>query len=285
MTLMELLIKSSSFLESKGIDESYLQAELILMKASQADRSFLYANPDLIVDKITQDSVEYDCKLRVLGKPWAYICGYKEFFGLKIALKEGVFIPRPETELLVEIALCIASEFPSDQTIRIGEPCTGSGAISVAIAKSLNNAHFYCTDSSRNATNMALLNAKTYNVLDRFSIYQCDLLEKVNAKCDIIVSNPPYIPKSYIPTLQKEVLAEPLKALDGGPDGLEIIRKLLMQIQTKSKIKKPGCIILEILPENSDKMIKLARSYFPDSSFSVFEDLSKKPRVLLGRIA
>lgn len=283
MTLMELLHRSSSFLISSKVDDSFLQAELILMKAFQAERSFLYTNPDLIVDKITQDLVQYDCELRVSGKPWPYICGFKEFFGLKFALKQGVFIPRPETELLVEAVLCIAREFPVGHTIQIGEPCTGSGAISVAIAKSLKNAHFYCTDSSEDATNMTFINAKTYGVLDRLSIYKCNLLDNVNVQCDIIVSNPPYIPTSCIPTLQKEVLAEPLKALDGGIDGLEIIRELL--IQTKSKIKKPGYIIFEILPENSDKIMKLAKSFFSSGSFSVFKDLSKQPRVLVGRIA
>ena len=283
MTLQELFNRSNTFLGENGVNEPYLQAELILMKAFQAERSFIYANPDLIIDKITQDSVECDCKLRVSGKPWAYICGYKEFFGHKIAVEEGIFIPRPETELLVEVVLGIASEFPAQQTIRIGEPCTGSGAVSIAIANSLKNAHFYCTDSSSIAINMAFINAKTYNVLDRFSIYKCNLLEDIDAEFDIIVSNPPYIPKSYIPILQKEVLAEPLKALDGGIDGMEIIGELLFQ--SKFKIKKPGYIILEIFPENSEKIATMAREYFPDGLFSVIDDLANNPRVLLGKIA
>ena len=134
MTLRDLLKDTRSSLESHGVDEATLEADLMLMKTLDMDRPRLYASPDRATTREERQAVSRDVARRLAGEPWPYISGRREFYGMDMAVGPGVFIPRPETELLVDLAIEVAGTFPSDYPLRIADVCTGSGAIAVALA-------------------------------------------------------------------------------------------------------------------------------------------------------
>ena len=132
-----------------------------------------------------------DLARRLNGEPWPYISGHREFYGLDLRVGPRVFIPRPETELLVDLALEQAHELPADRDILIADACTGSGAIAVALAVHLPNARIYATDISTQSLDMAQRNCENHGVADRVTILDTDLMAKVPGGLDIVVSNPP----------------------------------------------------------------------------------------------
>ena len=282
MILGRLLEETRSFLESHGIEEASLEADLLLMKALRLDRSRLYSTPDKFTTLEERKILSHDLSRRLDGEPWPYICGYREFYGLEIKVEPGIFIPRPETELLVDLAREIAGTFPKDRAVRIADICTGSGAIAVALAVYLPQAVVYATDISPRALEMARLNIETHHMEDKITLLEGDLLTPVTEQVDIVVSNPPYVRQADIPYLTKEVCSEPLIALDGGEDGLDVVRSLVPQAITK--LHGSGGLIMEISPEQGKEVYALARSLAPDGSFSLHEDLAGRHRALLARI-
>ncbi len=278
MTLRQLLEDTRSSLASHGVEEAALEADLMLMKALDMDRPRLYASPERATTSGERQAVSRDVARRVAGEPWPYISGRREFYGMEIAVGPGVFIPRPETELLVDLALEIAGAFPADRPLRIADVCTGSGAIAVALAAHLPQATVYATDISLRALETARLNCERYGLRDRVIFGTGSLLEPVSRPVDIVVSNPPYVPTADIPHLAKEVLAEPPEALDGGADGLGVVR--LLMPQALAKLSRPGALIVEISPAQAGEVLELARSVFPQAECSVHRDLAGRERAL-----
>jgi release factor glutamine methyltransferase len=217
------------------------------------------------------------------GEPWPYICGYREFYGLKIRLSPGVFIPRPETELLVDLALELARTFPADRPLHIADVCTGSGAIAVALAVHLPQAVVYATDISPRALEIARLNCDDHRVQRRVILLEGNLLSPVPGPVDIVVSNPPYIPRADLLHLSKEVRAEPLDALDGGEDGLDVVRSLVPQAM--SRLGRPGGLIMEISPGQGKEVCRLAHALAPGGNFTLHDDLAGRQRAMLARIS
>ena len=164
MTLARLLEETRLSLAGHGIEEATLEADLFLMKALGLDRAGLYSSPDRVVTPEERQTLARDLARRLNGEPWPYIGGYKEFYGLNIRVSSRVFIPRPETELLVDLALEAAGTFPADRPLRIADVCTGSGAIAVALAAHLPQAVVYATDISTLALDMAALNCRDHMV-------------------------------------------------------------------------------------------------------------------------
>ena len=281
MTLRQLLEDTRSSLASNGVDEATLEADLMLMKALDMDRPRLYASPERVTTPEEREVVSRDVARRLAGDPWPYISGHREFYGMDMAVGPGVFIPRPETELLVDLALEVANAFLSDRQLRIADVCTGSGAIAVALAARLPQATVYATDISAFALEATRLNSERYGLQDRLVLGMGSLLDPVPAQVDIVVSNPPYIPRKDIPYLEREVLAEPLEALDGGEDGLDMVKDLI--IQALVKLRRPGALIVEISPVQASEVLHLAQSTFPQGESSIHKDLAGRERVLLAK--
>ena len=281
MTLIQLLEDTRSSLASHGVEEAALEADLLLMKALDIDRPRLYASPDRSTTPAERESISRDLARRLAGEPLPYICGHREFYGMDISIKPDVFIPRPETELLVELALDAAGALPADRPPRIADVCTGSGAIAVALAAQLPSATVYATDTSDLALETARLNCRSHHLENMVILNKGSLLYPVPAPLDIVISNPPYVPRADIQTLSREVRSEPREALDGGEDGLDVVRALIAQ--ARSKLDRSGSLIVEISPVQSSAVLKIARSAFPQAECSMHKDLAGRDRALLVR--
>jgi release factor glutamine methyltransferase len=175
-------------------------------------------------------------------EPVAYISGVQEFWSRPFEVSPAVLIPRPETELIVEIFL---ERCPSREgAVRIADVCTGSGCLAVSIAAERPRAHLVATDISDDALAVARRNAERHDVGRRIEWRAADVLEGVEGPFDFIVSNPPYVPAADMETLQREVLDhEPRLALVAGPDGLSVIHRLLGQ--STSRLRESGSLIFE----------------------------------------
>jgi len=232
-------------LSDAGVANPDLDSQLILSHVLGMDRVRLFVYDDI---KLTEEEIErYD---RLLGQrcrfvPVAYIIGRKEFYGLNFYVKEGVLIPRPETEFVVEEALKAACDLSNPV---LADLCCGSGAISVAVAVNNKNVKVYAVDISDTACEVARINISAHNVQDRVSLLQGDLWEPLEERkvkgLDIIVSNPPYIPSHELHSLPSDVQNEPKLALDGGTDGLEFYRRIISR--APEFLKAGGKIIFEI---------------------------------------
>ena len=282
MLLGQLLRETRLTLESHGILEASIEAELFLMKTLGLERSQLYSYLDKPVASEDIESLKLYLSRRFCGEPWPYICGYREFYGIKIRVNPSVFIPRPETELLVDLALDYAHMLSIDRQLFIADACTGSGAVAIALALHLPQAVVYATDISREALDTALLNCKDHSVDNRVILIEGNLLSEITTPLDIVVSNPPYIPSDDIYDLDRDVLSEPLIALDGGKDGLDIVRSLIPQVVMK--LRKPGMFIMETFPDNSEEACTLFHAYAPKSSIALHLDFAGKQRAMLAKI-
>lgn len=181
--------------------------------------------------------------------PLQYIIGKEKFLGLDFLVNENVFIPRPETEILVNTALEIISAMRrSKAPVRILDLCTGSGNIAISIAKGLAKSaadyKIFASDISDKALEVAMQNARLNGVSDGISFIKSDLFENIERRYDIIVSNPPYIARCELKTLPKEVLKEPSLALDGGEDGLDFYRNIFLK--APAYLMNGGYCIMEI---------------------------------------
>jgi release factor glutamine methyltransferase len=282
--LRDVIRRTQDALDAAGIDDARLEAEVMLINVLQMPRHRIYAYQEQELTPRQEELLAQLVERRLKREPLAYMLGHKEFYGLDLAVKRGVLIPRPETELLVEQTLFLAMMHMEAGELVIAEPGTGSGAVSINLAIHLPMARIYATELYSEALKVAEYNIGRHNVADRVTLLQGDLLDPVDEQVDVIVSNLPYVPTDVIPTLQPEIQWEPRESLDGGPDGMDIIRRLLHQAQ--DKLKQNGVIILEIDPQQVQPLEELSRRLFPGASVSVEQDLARLDRILvvdLGR--
>ncbi|MDP3804501.1 MAG: peptide chain release factor N(5)-glutamine methyltransferase, partial [Candidatus Omnitrophota bacterium] len=177
--------------------------------------------------------------------PIQYIIGRTTFFGLEFLVNEDVFIPRPETEVLVEAVIDIAERrAPGVGRSRMLDLCTGSGNIAIALTKNITDCKIVASDISEEALVIAKKNASLNGVFDKIDFIRSDLFENIEGEFDYLVSNPPYVAGYEFETLQKEVLAEPRIAIDGGPDGLDFYRRIAEAAQRF--LRNGGYLIMEI---------------------------------------
>ena len=212
-------------------------------------------------------------------EPLAYILGYKEFYGINLAVSPDVLIPRPETEMMVEHALFMALMGMETAELVIADVGTGTGAIAINLAIHLPAARIYATDNSEPALKVAAYNIQSHNVSDRITLCFGDLLEQLPEQMDLIVANLPYIPSPRLPQLQAEVQWEPNGALDGGRDGMETIGRFLSQ--AREYLKETGVILLELDPDQVPAAQALSEKFFPDAETSVEQDLARMDRFLV----
>jgi release factor glutamine methyltransferase len=250
-------------------------AELLLASVLGCDTVTLFAHPEQVLSTEQAKRFESFVTRRTASEPIQYILGEQEFFGLPFAVTPDVLIPRPETEHLVETALqCIDPQ----ATTRILDVGTGSGAIAIALACNLPNAHVTATDLSPSALAVAQNNARRHGVAARMAFRHSDLLQVFAGACfDVIVSNPPYIADSEM--LEPQVANyEPHAALYSGPSGLEIYQRLIPQAH--AALNTNGWLLLEIGYGQSGKIRELLNNW---SDVHFIDDLQGIPRVAVAR--
>ena len=277
--LGEVIRQTQHALEAAGIPDARLEAELLLTNTLRMPRQHIYAYQEQELNAQQTESLARLVDRRLKREPLAYILGHKESYGVDLAVGPGVMVPRPETELLVEQTLFMALMHMDAEELVIAEAGIGSGAISINLAIHLPRARIYATDLYPQALKVGEYNIRAHNVADRVTALLGDLLEPVPESADFIVANLPYIASSEISGLQPEIQWEPREALDGGPDGLDIIRRLLDQAQRK--LKPNGVIILEIDPHQVGPLEEQARRIFPNADVTVEQDLAHLDRIFI----
>ena len=277
--LREVLQYVRQTLESADIPDSRLEAEVLLIHVLRVPRHRIYAYQE---EEVTGEQEEVLAQLverRLKREPLAYILGHKEFYGLDLLVTPAVMIPRPETELLVERALFLGLMRMETGSIVIAEPGVGCGSICINLALHLPAARIYATDLYPSALEVAQFNVRKHNVADRVTLLLGDLLTPIPEPAEIIVANLPYLRGNTIDCLQPEIQWEPREALDGGSDGLAVIRRLLNQAQTR--LKPGGAILLETDPDQVEPLTREAKKLFPGATVSTKEDLARLDRIMI----
>lgn len=262
-----------------------LDAMVMLMDVLNKDKIYILIHDDAEVSSENEEKYMKCINERIAGKPVQYIINKQEFMGLDFYVDERVLIPRADTEILVEKTLDICRARYKSDRIKILEIGTGSGAISISLAKLLPNANILSVDISIDAINVAEKNRENL-VADNLSFCELDILGNADelkkyAPFDVIVSNPPYIESKVIDTLQVEVKDnEPMLALDGGEDGLIFYRRIA-EIG-ESILKEDGFIVLEIGFNQAEAIDNIFRTVGDDYySLQVIKDLSGLDRTIV----
>lgn len=268
------------------MDSPRLNAELIAEKIAGKPRIYLYLEPHLSFSE--EEVALFKRKIRRRGEriPLAYIIGEQYFMGYRFFISPGVYIPRPETEILVEEACKILQQqrkFTSSLTVvDIG---TGSGNIAISIAKKIENARIYAVDISPLALRIAQINARFNKTARRIDFLLGDLFsplkKNLRGKVDLIVSNPPYVDRKKMSSLPPEVKKEPLVALDGGKEGLSFYKRIIPQ--SSLWLKKGGWLMLEIGYNQSKEVIRIVtREGRCLNSPRIIHDLDGNPRIIIA---
>lgn len=241
-------------------DSAALDAQVLLAETLGVDRVYLLAHPEAeLTDEQASRFVELVARA-AQGEPIPYLLGRRAFYDRELIVTPDVLIPRPETELLLERALALIRRRPNSSVADIG---TGSGALAVTLAAHAPSAQVYAVDVSPAALAVARLNAAAQGVADRVAFFEGDLLSPLierGLRFDVLMANLPYIAEDELATLAVS-RHEPRLALDGGPDGLTLIRRLLGQV---NEVGKPGTVVLlEIGAGQSGAVVALARKLLP----------------------
>ena len=271
MTLKEALSRARGILEASGIEDVPLETELLLRHALKIDRTRLYQELNGELSPEDEETFRELTERRLKGEPSAYITGHREFYGLDFYVNPHTLIPRPESELLVETALRLASERPLPTIADIG---TGCGAIAVSLARALPEATVYATDLSTAALEVARINCRQHGVKDRVRLLAGDMLEPLPHPIDLIIANLPYVRRAEIAPDS----FEPLLALDGGHEGTESIARLCRQ--AKDKLAEGGSLLLEIGQGQSETISDLLAGLFSQGEIAVAPDLGGIERVI-----
>ncbi len=287
-TIGSLLKKSIDILGQGDYFNPLLDAQILLMHLLDVDKIYLYTHSDEVVDQETVDKYLELIDLRKSRYPLQYIIGTQEFMGLDFNVREGVLIPRPDTEVLIENILEIvnAGYFSHKEIISIADIGTGSGAITLSLAHFIKNSFVHSVDISADALCIAKENADNLSLKTQVKFLNGSLLEplydeKLEGKIDILVSNPPYICTEVIEGLQREVSTyEPKLALDGGVDGLDFYRKI---IDGAAELMSENSIIaFEIGYDQGETVKELLVQNGNFNNIRVITDLYGHNRVIIG---
>lgn len=261
-----------------GIGASRLEAQVLLSHVLNCSRTQLYMGFDKPLGEPELAAYRALIKRRLGGECVAYLVGEQELWGLPFYVDKHVLVPRPDTETLIETARGLREDRAA--ACRVLDLCTGSGAIAVSLAKELAAATVVATELSPAAAAIATKNAERNGVADRVTVRIGDLFAPVaGEQFDLIVANPPYIASAVIPTLSAEVRAEPIIALDGGPDGLVFYDRICAA--AKSHLLPGGALVVEHGFDQADAV----RARFESAGFAnvtLVHDLGKNPRVTHG---
>lgn len=272
-------------LDAARVDAPTTTARLLLSRTLDKPKEWLIAHGDAPLTPEARRRFESLLERVIAREPLAYVLGHREFYGLDLIVDRRVLIPRPETEMLVELALDeLRRSTPAHPQARFAilDVGTGSGAVAVAIAKHAPDALILATDISPDALAVARRNAERHGVADRIAFLQADLLDGIGVLPPVITSNLPYVTREEIAGLPPEIQDhEPRVALDGGEDGLALVRRLLAQIASRVEERDPlRAVFLEIGASQGPAALSAARRFLPCARSEIRKDLAGLDRVL-----
>ena len=244
-TVLEVITATTAYFTRSGIENPRLNIEHLLAHVMGKRRMDLYLQFDRRLEEKELDPLRDLVRRRAQGEPLQHLLGTVEFLGLTLKCDRRALIPRPETEqlceILVEEAKSADCTWKAGRVVDVG---TGSGCIALALASSIPTIQVTGVDISEDALALARENLEKIGLAERVTFAKSDLLGSVKGPFDLVVANLPYIPSNEVPELQAEVQRDPIYALNGGGNGLEIIRRLLSQVC--EKMKSGGRLALEI---------------------------------------
>lgn len=276
LPLLEVLRGTERYLADRGVESPRLNAEHLLAHALGLKRMELYLQFDRPLTEAERAPLRDLVKRRGTREPLQHVLGTAEFHGRTFTCDKRALVPRPETEQLVELALGMTKDNPAATLLDIG---TGSGVIALTLALELPSAVLHATDLSSDALALAAENAARHALTDRIVFHQADLLPPGDVRFDLIIANLPYIPAEDIASLSPEVRHDPSSALDGGADGLDLIRRLIDT--APGRLAPGGALLLEIGLGQADAVNALlsARKF---RDISVRPDYQNIPRFAVG---
>jgi release factor glutamine methyltransferase len=282
-TILKLLQWTTSYFNSHKIEGARASAEILLANALGLKRIDLYLRYDQPLSRQELEIFKSLIKRRVKREPVAYIIGNKEFWSMDLDVTQGVLIPRPDTECLVEQALAYVPGKESNALWKILELGTGSGAIILSMATQHPQHRYFASDRSEKALRVAEGNAKKHLLSDSILFFAGDWFRPIKKNIhnfDMIISNPPYIPTHVIETLEPEIaFYEPRIALDGGKDGIDSL--FLIINQAPSFLKPAGYLILEIGYDQKQKVCAMVNNCAKYESIHIVKDYGGHDRVAI----
>jgi release factor glutamine methyltransferase len=278
--LREALQSTTQTLCRAGIADASVEVELLLGYVLGMSKTQIYTEPERSLTSVETEHLRHLVRRRLDHEPAAYILGHCEFYGIDFYIDHHTFIPRPETELLVEKAVELAQRISHQgEQITIVDIGTGCGAIAVSLALALPQAKIYATDVSAAALQVAEINCRRHGVNSQVKLLQGNLLESLPQPVDMIVANLPYIKNCEFGDLSPEIRDyEPTMALAGGEDGLDRIKQMLEQMP--GKLSYGACFLLEIGQGQGEMVTSLIKNYFPEGSIELIPDLGGIERVV-----
>jgi len=257
LTIKQALNKAAEQLRCAGIEYPILEAQILLAHLLGTDRLFLHINGKEPLSAQLASSFDELIDVRRKKTPIAYLTHSKEFLSLEFYVDDRVLIPRPDTEILAEEAIRLAQKIPDPSLLDL---CCGSGCIGLSVTDRVRDLHLTLSDISEDALQVACINTTKLDLSDRSELIVSDLFEHIpDMQFDIIASNPPYITAEEMHALSEDILCyEPHRALEGGSDGLEYYRRIIMQAQ--KFLKAPGHLLLEIGSKQAADVIDLLAS-------------------------
>ncbi len=291
-TVSELVRVATERIAASGSGSARLDAELLLGQTLGMDRTGILAHPDAPVGADARQAFEAAVERRERGEPVAYIRGFREFHGLAFATDSRALIPRPETELLVDAALAeVSARLAANPrphgapALRVVDVGTGTGAIAISLLAALRRRKMddqvlvIAVDVSAEALQLARENAVGHGVADRMVFVAADLLPyHVEPPYAVVCANLPYVPTDELPRLSPEIAFEPTSALDGGPDGLDVVRRLIDRLPSVTEVG--GVAFLEIGADQDDATVQAVAERIPNARCTVTPDLAGRPRLV-----
>jgi len=271
----------SQSLDHAGIPDSRIEARVMVADATGLSRTDLLVNPGREIGLEDQTILRDWLTRRLNHEPLPYIVGWQEFYGRRFSVNRTVLIPRGETEALVEQTLAFIGERGIESPVIADIGC-GSGALAVTLACELPTARVIAVDISSGALEVAKENADLNGVPNRIDFRLGDLLAPLGSdQCDVIVCNPPYVLSGFLdgPDSQSELVFEPRSALDGGEDGMMVLRRLISALPGSLKPHDSAAYI-EFDPPVADACLALAIEKFPGASCAILNDLAGLERCL-----
>lgn len=279
MTVLELLQSTSDYLARKGIDQPRLNIEHLLADSLGKKRIDLYLEFDRKLTEPELVPLREKVRRRAAGEPLQHLLGSWDFYGRTFKVDRRALVPRPETELLIDLVLPDLKA-ASRQSRRLIDVGTGCGILAITFALEISELEVVAVDVSLDALALARENAVRFGLDSRIAFVQSDLLDNTGGGFRWVVANLPYIPTAALDTLQPEVKHDPRLALDGGPDGLDVIRKLINSLQTK--LAPPALIALEVGRNQAEPVRELfARQNYRD--ISIMKDYQGAQRIVSAR--
>jgi len=269
------LAKARARLAMAGIPLPWLDAEILVAHVLKSSRERLHSHPDRQLTVAQRTRLRRLTSRRAARVPVPYLVGEREFYGHMFRVTPAVLIPRPSSELLVELAIDWLKAHPEAR--RVIDLGTGSGAVAISVAKAVPQVRIEARDISARALRVAADNIARHRLRRRITTVKADLLRGA-APSDVILANLPYIPEALRRVRPKELEFEPGLALDGGKDGLDLIRVALAQ--APAAVKPGGLVLFECDPAQTRRVVRLANGHWPTANVSVHKDLAGQERVV-----